>query len=380
MLTTSVDSEPRQQQLIDHVRQSDGSHVARGKVTLFSTTTPPPAGLITVQNPSGEVVTLTINAAESEVQPQTPKPSEPQAPVTNQTPQSPTIGLLTLSDATLTFPAAIPGEYRFLVFTVSQQNVNTPVTLTVDSPVQFQLATDSQPNFVTSLTFVPAPRGSYVHVRYTPDKAGWYQAKLTVETPYVNKVISLIGQSSGFKGLAFSLDRRWKIGLPVVVLLGALTVTGYSYRCQLLPDLCQEPVENASTAPFTEPPVATQTNRTADSIAAIPSTASISRRSEPAPVSEPEPEARPALTPTAKPASPTINTDEPVSKAPTVTSEKTVAEVRTARPPSLPSNSKMVTPKKKTVEPAKAVSAPAKRPAVETESDLERELNRKPGS
>ena len=70
--------------------------------------------------------------------------------------------------------------------------------MVVDDPTCFTIATgERQLLFGSSLLFTPAPAGTYIHVRYQPDRPGRHAATLYVETPYQTSTVRLTGRTTG---------------------------------------------------------------------------------------------------------------------------------------------------------------------------------------
>ncbi|MFD2569144.1 hypothetical protein ACFSUS_00775 [Spirosoma soli] len=175
---------------------------------------------------------------------------------------------LAISHSAVTFAKTQPGKQQFAVLTVLQQAAVTPVTITTDAPEHFQLACDSRPVFLPHLTFTPSPTGSYVHVRYAPNKTGVHVGQLTLETPYDTQTVTLTGQSGaillkapdlrpiiqarGATRPSESLSRKSRLGLLASLLFCGLAYVSYLNRCTLAPSLCQTMAQVNESAPQAE--------------------------------------------------------------------------------------------------------------------------------
>jgi hypothetical protein len=233
-LTTSLTTEPKTEQAFKYTKQPNGQWVASGTARVMFVSDWPPDGTITIQNSLAERVIMTVDTHYA---------------LTKQ-PE------LTISHDRLTFRQMESDKASFLLFTIAQQQADTPVILTTDAPEYFQLASDSRPIFGPTLTLVPSLTGTYVHVRYFSEKHGPHTGQLTIEAPYVSKIVALEGRRAGLlpairnilvpgsqakKNLPArsSSKNRWATILAVGF-LGGLSYGGYRYHCQLFPTLCQE--------------------------------------------------------------------------------------------------------------------------------------------
>lgn len=282
--------------------------------------------------------------------------------------------VLTVSHSELTFAKTAPGHPKYLVLTISQQNTNTPVTLTTDAPDHFQLASDSHPNFAPSLTLVPSAKGTYVHVRYVAKSLGTHQGQLFIEAPYDKGTLPLKGSSSGIlPAIGSSDNRRAKVSSAggitgtllagLLVGVGGLTLGGYYFRCTLFPSLCSENVTNQRVLD-NDRPQASQTSSD-NGLVAVPAQ----------PTEEKKTEKRLAVPARKK----SIVVDEQTNRT---SLPNPVDNQRTATPTDGIANKserirtepKQETSQRSTVRPQKPpVTTPA-----EEESELEQELNQKP--
>ncbi len=227
-LTTSVDTVPHSQQMLNYTSQTNGSWLARSMVTLLASGPSLISGTVKIREPLGETVILLITI-------------EP---------------LLFLDSTAITFNRIESGEETFAMLKISQQGANTPVVLSTDIPNPFALATNRQElNYTTNLTVTPSIGGIYIYIRYAPNQFGRHMAHLYVKTSYDTKVVLLEGQSGGILDLLSwtqlphrpSLRTRWgepvarrvQQGILAILLIGGLTYMGYYYQCQLFPSLCQ---------------------------------------------------------------------------------------------------------------------------------------------
>lgn len=235
LLTTSFNKEPKREQLFEHSRQTDGSWLAKGQVTLISTEESPASGTIAIRNSLAETIVLPIEAT-----------SEVVSVAKRST--------LTVSESALTFSQTAPDKPSFRILTIAQQanGVPSPVTLTTDAPDHFQLACDSRPVFSPTLTLTPSAQATYVHVRYAASASGFSRGQLTILSEYEERTIALEGHTSGFlPGIRAlspatlrplvrpSVPQRLPLILALVMSIG-LAYAGYSNRCQLFPALCND--------------------------------------------------------------------------------------------------------------------------------------------
>ncbi|MCX6219261.1 hypothetical protein [Spirosoma sp.] len=260
--------------------------------------------------------------------------------------------ILRINKSTLTFTQTAVDKPCFLLLTVAQLHAASPVTIETDAPDHFLLATDDQPTYKPRLTFVPSPEGTYVHVRYISPKWASKQAVLTVQAPYDTQTVTLEGRTAGLlavvqkvvpvrtlpqlaSGTRQSVQpfRKSWIALAVLAVASGLGYTGVKYKCQLFPSLCQ-------SAPISKSAVEQTPALLADS-----ATADLT-------VDAPSLEKRPS-----------------VEEMTTQQSVKEAAESNSLKKSVTQSNANKA-PKRRKVEPAEP----------DQESELERELNGKPGT
>lgn len=254
LLTTSANDEPTQEQTLEHVLQPNGNRVARGTITLLADDEAHEDSTITICNPSGETVVLTVDAAPESL----PAVQEP---------------TLEVSTHELLFAKTPPGETTFRVFTLAQHHADTPVTITTDAPELFQLASDSRPAYAPSITLTPSETGTHIHVRYAPSRATGTESLLTLATPYTTKYVNLTSPRAGWLPVvrnpqtmrppepapARTSSKRWLWATQLLVV--GLALAGYQFRCQLMPSLCQEASkpEPSASKPITTDPLPTPT-------------------------------------------------------------------------------------------------------------------------
>ena len=248
LLKTPVNPVPQSEQTIRYIVQPDGSQVAAAVVTLLATGPALVQGAVRLHNPLGEIIELPIHTDTS---------------TGAQLPE------LRISSQILNFSKTAAGEEDFAILKVSQQGADTPVIVSTDNPALFQMAVGvKQLVFTSTLTFVPAPGGTYVHVRYTPGRGGQHSARLFVETDYDTQTVILQGRTSGLLPMlplrpAADQARTYQSrtdNLPAApgrwlrplagLLLGGLAWAGYVNRCDIAPGLCQD---QAVTTPVTPP-------------------------------------------------------------------------------------------------------------------------------
>ena len=188
---------------------------------------------------------------------------------------------LTVSRSLLQFDRTDPGDESYLTLRVTPPFANALVALAVSDPNLFQVAVGvSRLAFKQSLTFKPEEGGSYVHVRYTPERSGRHQSTLTIEVPALSETITvqLAGHTGGLA--AISLPERTRSlpaplapasyspgtsarpdgalvkGLLAGGLVLGLAIAGYVYRCDIWPASCTQTVsavEPATPEPTREP-------------------------------------------------------------------------------------------------------------------------------
>lgn len=156
---------------------------------------------------------------------------------------------LTISHSALSFTQTANDKPAYLLLTITQQAVNTPITFTTDDPAYFQLASDNQPYYRSTLTVVSSAPKFHVHIRYAADKRGLHTGQLTIQTPHENKVVYLEGRRKGWLPIRFGSSqeapisvgqsKNWVLLTMLVGILG-LGYMGYIHRCQLFPSLCRD--------------------------------------------------------------------------------------------------------------------------------------------
>ncbi len=225
-LTTIVNSTPQTQQRISYVSQADGSWMAQDRLSLVATGSSLIDGTVTLRDPIGEILNLMVIIEPA----------------------------LFVDGSTVTFDRTEPNATDFIFLKIRQQGATTPVTLTIHGSNQFTLATSTrESDFAPDLTINTSFEGTYVYIRYAPNRAGRHVARLLITTPYYTKTVSLEGQASShwYRLLEWpGLLTPWRVlnnhsaGSPIqkwvlsVLLLG-LGYVSYTYQCQLVPSLCQ---------------------------------------------------------------------------------------------------------------------------------------------
>lgn len=189
---------------------------------------------------------------------------------------------LTISHSELSFTQTASDKPAYLLLTITQQLVDTPITLTTDDdPAYFQLASDSRPYYGSTLTVISSAKKFHVHVRYAADKRGLHKGQLIIQTPYESKTVFLEGRRKGWlptrnrvntSGSQPRLEapksasqlRSWVV-LAILAGISGLGYVGYTHKCQLLPGLCQDaapkvivtkvpsPLTRQSTGPTSSP-------------------------------------------------------------------------------------------------------------------------------
>lgn len=284
---------------------------------------------------------------------------------------------LTISEQVLTFARTLPGKPVFLVLRVATDETDVQVMASTDLPDVFQLATDKRPIFGSTLTLVPEPAGTYIHIRYQPARSGVHESVLTLESAIGTRTVTLTGRCTRMAATDTRTNKaltrtvapvrpktaRGRIGAVVagLAVLVGLLYTGITYRCQLAPSLCRE--EPAVVQPTVAAEPVEEAVTAAPPVAAVPRETRRSEKSVAAPVREPIREASTAdeswpVTRRTRPAvSEPTEVPGPVATAPTPGRSQRPVEAKADRTV------------KRQVDPPR----PAK-PATE-ESDLERELN-----
>ena len=226
-LTTIAHSTPQAQQTLSYVIQPDGSWLAQGRLTLVTNRSSLIDGTVTLRDPIGEILNLMVMIEPA----------------------------LFVDGSTVTFDRTEPNVADFIFLKIRQQGATTPVTLTIHGSNQFTLATSTrESDFAPDLTINTPFEGTYVYIRYAPKRAGRHVARLVITTPYHTKTVSLEGQASNLSNWYRFLEWTglltpwrvlnnqstapiWKWVLSVLVL--GLGYVSYTYRCQLVPGLCQ---------------------------------------------------------------------------------------------------------------------------------------------
>lgn len=387
LLTSSDGKAPRQHLTLDYVLQPDGSRVAHDTLMLLRGSEPATNGSVTLRDPAGETLLMRIISGEVALRPR----QEP---------------ILTVDQPGVHFNKTEVGEEAYSILHINQQFSHTPVSVVVDDPTHFSIATGvKQLLFGPSLLFTPAPTGTYIHVRYQPGRPGRHAANLYIETPYQFRQVRLTGRTTGF--IAPTLNRqpttervpaqrllpapaqsepvraRGRLRLPVLLLLGALAYAGYTYRCELAPSLCRQSIiDETPPLPVVDPAAERPAEQTVTTKSETPvtnqSTKADTRRVVPKPFAdEPSPggtDEEPASRQTpADEADEEIVETEPAILArsrprPELEPVKADTRRRAGNPTELPA----------------ALDRPTRRrPAASAqsseESDLEQELNKKPG-
>lgn len=236
-LTAAAHSKPQSELIIPYAKQADGSYVARNAVTLQA---PGPAflsGSVTLLDPLGESMTLSVHIDT----------------------------LLTVDDSPILFNEIEPGDEAFAILKIGQYGADTPAVVSIDGSDYFTLAPGrKEPKLTATLTLTPTYTGTYIYIRYAPEKVGRHTATLLVDTPYKQQLILLEGRSIWgsswyrlpqrviFRTLLDIQDRlppvtkAQKAGIGAVFGLAVLA-TGYLYRCELVPGWCQ-PETSLATA------------------------------------------------------------------------------------------------------------------------------------
>jgi hypothetical protein len=160
------------------------------------------------------------------------------------------------------------GDECFRLIKISQSGEGVPVTLSSNSPDLFQIAIGVKKLiFEDELTFSPAEGGTFVHIRFTPDRMGNHTGSLILKTANDQQIITLSGKGGNFIATPASeqisgLSSRWKWA-AMLVLVGGVGYAGYMYRCQLVPSLCDQPneVQSVEAKPAVGPPAKETTNQ-----------------------------------------------------------------------------------------------------------------------
>lgn len=143
---------------------------------------------------------------------------------------------LVISRSSLSFIQTSPSKPCFQVLTIAQQQPSTSVTITSDNPECFQVAADSRPAFLPTLTMTPAAQGTYVHVRYLATKGRLDMGQLIIQHDRGTETVDLAGRKkrsfsavrhrlpySGQRGRV-SHARKPQTGKRLMILLLSLSV------------------------------------------------------------------------------------------------------------------------------------------------------------
>lgn len=228
LLTTLDDLTPQAERTISYKNQPDGSWLVQNVVTLLTNGSSLIDGAITLQDPLGESVVLLVSIETA----------------------------LFISDTSVAFGNTEAGGEALALLKVSQQGADTPVSLSVNNPALFGLASDKAAStFADTLTVVPSFEGDFICIRYSPNQAGRHTSSLLITTPYDSQTVFLEGRAtrkaSQYQLLSWpALETKWskpvnrlattriqKI-LAVVLVVGLVCVS-YIYKCELVPGLCQ---------------------------------------------------------------------------------------------------------------------------------------------
>ncbi len=163
---------------------------------------------------------------------------------------------LTISESSLTFPKTVLGKPVFLVLRVATDERDVTVTASTDLPTVFQLASDDRPIFGSMLSLLSEPSGTYIHIRYQPDRAGLHEGTLTLQSAVGTRSVTLTGRCNRMAATytnankvltqtvtsreANAITRRTGRMIAGAAVVVALLYTGVMYRCQLLPSLCRQ--------------------------------------------------------------------------------------------------------------------------------------------
>lgn len=311
---------------------------------------------------------------------------------------------LQVSSSALTFDRTELGDESFLTLRITPPHANTLIVVSIDDASLFQVAAGVERlAFKQALTFKPEPTGSYIHLRYTPERSGRHQSTMTIEAPATSETVSvsLTGRTIGVAlpvgslALPAASTPRATNALTRSILVGGILIgigfAGYTYRCQIWPDNCS-PFSSATTSTVQQE---SRVNEVAPDRPAAAETKAI--REEPA--------SEPMLKPVdrvvkARPLETTEANDRPVKavikRKPLTADVPAKAENRSKQLDNVPARNPEARTEKvteitdrKTTTVAKPVAAqrtqpapatpkpkPAAKPANTDESELERVLNR----
>lgn len=339
VLTTSVDETPQTQHTLAYAQQPNGSWLASGSVNVMANAVTLLSGSVTLQDPSGEILTLPISIEPS----------------------------LFVDSSVIAFDDTKLGDTIATILNVRQRGVIAPVSLHLEPRQQFAIADAKTPMVtVDKLTIMPSFDGSNIIISYKPNRAGRHKARLVVSTPYDTKTVQLQGQTGGLLS-RFQIPQspRLRLTIPAIPyparLVNGLAVVGFvgliwmSYqvltRSENKTDLAVL-TRKPSRAYVSQSTPASRPQKAVDvapesTLPPPPATTIVAS----APVEPPSPKALPKPTEPVAPKKPVVQTDRPDGAL--------VAKVY--RP--------------KQVTPAQTVSAQKSAFSADQISDLEKELN-----
>jgi hypothetical protein len=245
------------------------------------------------------------------------------------------------------------GDECFRLIKVSQDGEHMPVTLSSDSPDTFRMAIGvNKLVFEDTITFTPVEAGTFVHIRFTPDRMGNHTGRLILKTTNEQQIITLNGKGGSYIATPASEQIRgnsgWKWVAISILLIGA-GYTGYMYRCQLVPSLCDQPSEVRRVDVDAKP-------------------------SLPSPISTQE-------TGNEEVETKTVESLSKAKRVPEVTKSAARSEKRVSESQAAAQNEQNQERKAAIIDKPKRESKPVQKiPSASEESDLEQELNRKPGN
>ena len=315
---------------------------------------------------------------------------------------------LFVSQSQLSFDPTEVGDERFAVVRIGQESSDVPVRVVSGAAQLFQVAVQASPlRFGTEATFVPAPGGTFVHVRYAPKRAGRHVGELIIEAGQATQTIVLSGRTTGLLARLSPQTRPALLPAPrqralpaprpdvsvvddrstnrsvtaVVITIGVVSLSALAYWGVTHRNVAQQPIP-ASVAPKITPaslgtvgdgPTRLVTNTPPVSTPRPTQPAVIPEKKQPlqADVRQ-EPAEQPSKAPVVA-----VERDEPVRPAP---SRPTLAQQVVAEPtetPAPPTSLPAARPSTQRAVAERAKKRPPK-PAESTsdESDLERALNK----
>lgn len=240
----------------------------------------------------------------------------------------------------------------FRLIKITQEGESAPVNLYSDSPDVFQIAIGVKKLvFEDELTFTPGEGGTFVHIRFSPNRTGHYTGNLVLKSGEGQQTVTLNGRGGSYiaapaseqlKGLSPLL--KWA---AILVVLGGVGYTGYTYKCQLIPSLCDQAndIQQVNNEPSDNLPVPAATSQEAKVETIEPAT-----KVSAEPVVKPSARVNKVQTQNGK--------DQTTVRNEKNTEQKAVNTTRSSQ-----------TQKSK----------PAQKAPASEESDLELELNKKPG-